>query len=70
MSTKLIGAILIIAGLLVLAYSGITFHTPGKSIDFLGMHFQTTVSHFISPTVGLIALVGGILLVVFRPGRV
>jgi len=70
MSTKLIGSILIIAGLLVLAYSGITFHTPGKSIDFLGMHFQTTVSHFISPTVGLIALVGGILLVVFRPGRV
>jgi len=70
MSTKLIGSILIIAGLLVLAYSCITFHTPGKSIYFLGMHFQTAVSHFISPTVGLIALVGGILLVVFRPGRV
>jgi hypothetical protein len=70
MSTKTIGFILIIAGLIVLAYSGITFHTPGKPVDFLGMHFETTVSHFISPAVGAIALVGGILLVVFKPGRV
>ena len=70
MNTKTIGFILIIAGLIVLAYSGITFHTPGKPIDFLGMHFETTVSHFISPAVGVIALVGGILLVVFKPGRV
>jgi hypothetical protein len=70
MNTKTIGFILIIAGLIVLAYSGITFHTPGKPIDFLGMHFETTVTHFISPAVGVIALVGGILLVVFKPGRV
>jgi hypothetical protein len=70
MNTKTIGFILIIAGLIVLAYSGITFHTPGKPIDFLGMHFETSVSHFISPAVGAIALVGGILLVVFKPGRV
>jgi hypothetical protein len=70
MNTKTIGFILIIAGLIVLAYSGITFHTPGKPIDFLGMHFETSVSHFISPAVGAIALVSGILLVVFKPGRV
>ena len=69
MNTKTIGFILIIAGLVVLAYSGITFHTPGKPIDFLGMHFETTVSHFISPAVGAIALVGGILLLVLKPGR-
>ena len=70
MNTKTIGFILIIAGLIVLAYSGITFHTPGKPIDFLGIHLETTVSHFISPAVGVIALIGGILLVVFKPGRV
>jgi hypothetical protein len=70
MNTKTIGFILIIAGLVVLAYSGITFHTPGKPVDFLGMHFETTVTHFISPAVGGIALVAGILLVVFKPGRV
>lgn len=69
MNTKTIGFILIIAGLVVLAYSGITFHTPGKPIDFLGMHFETTVTHFISPAVGAIALVGGIVLLVLKPGR-
>ena len=69
MNTKIIGFILIIAGLVVLAYSGITFHTPGKPIDFLGMHFETTVTHFISPAVGAIALVGGIVLLVLKPGR-
>ena len=70
MNTKTIGIILIVAGLVVLAYSGITFHTPGKPVDFLGMHFETSVSHFISPAVGAIALVVGILLAVFKPGRV
>jgi len=70
MNKKTIGLVLIIAGLVVLAYSGITFKTPGKPVDFLGMHFETTVSHFISPTVGAIALVGGILLLVIKPGRV
>ena len=70
MNKTTIGLILIVAGLVVLAYSGITFHTPGKPIDFLGMHFETTVSHFISPAIGAIALVGGILLLVIKPGRV
>jgi hypothetical protein len=70
MNTKIIAVILVVLGLVVLAYSGITFHTPGKPIDFLGMHFETTVSHFISPAVGAVALVGGILLLLFKPGRV
>jgi hypothetical protein len=70
MNSKIIAVILVVLGLVVLAYSGITFHTPGKPIDFLGMHFETTVTHFISPTVGVIALVGGIVLLVFKPGRV
>ena len=70
MNTKtIIAVLLIVTGLVVLAYSGITFHTPGKPINFLGMHFETTVSHFISPAVGAIALVGGILLLVIKPGR-
>ena len=66
---KTIGLILIAAGIVILAYSGITFKTPGKPIDFLGMHFETTVTHFISPAVGAIALVGGIVLLVLKPGR-
>jgi len=67
---RIIALILIVGGIVVLAYSGITFKTPGKPVDFLGMHFETTVSHFISPAVGAIALVGGILLLFIKPGRV
>jgi hypothetical protein len=57
MNLKAIGVILVILGVVVLAYSGITFKTPGHPVDFLGMHFETTVSHFISPAVGVLLLV-------------
>ena len=71
MNTKTIIAVILIAlGVVVLAYSGITFKTPGKPVEFLGMHFETTVSHFISPAVGAIALVGGIVLLLVNPKRV
>jgi hypothetical protein len=71
MNTKTIVAVLLVTlGIVVLAYSGITFSTPGKPIDFLGMHFETTVSHFISPVVGALALVGGIMLLLVNPKRV
>ena len=51
MNTKTIVAVLLITlGVVVLAYSGITFTTPGKPVDFLGMHFETTDSHFIPPS--------------------
>jgi len=69
MNSKTIAAILITLGLVVLAYSGITFTTPGKSVDFLGMHFETTHSHFIPPVFGAITLVGGIVLLVATPKR-
>jgi len=49
--------------------TSITFTTPGKPIDFLGMHLETTVNHFIPPVVGAFALVGGILLLVVNPKR-
>jgi len=54
----------------VLAYSGITFKTPGKPIEFLGMHMETTHSHFIPPVVGALALVGGIVLLLVKPKSV
>ena len=66
---NIIAFILIALGIVVLAYSGLTFKTPGQPIDFLGMHFETTVSHFISPAVGAIALVGGIILLLLNPKR-
>ena len=71
MNTKTIIAVILIAlGIVVLAYSGITFKTPGKPVEFLGIHIETTDSHFIPPVVGALALVGGIVLLLVKPKRV
>ena len=71
MNTKTIVAVILVAlGIVVLAYSGITFTTPGKPVEFLGMHIETTHSHFIPPVVGALALVGGIVLLLVKPKRV
>ena len=68
MNTKTIVAVILVTlGIVVLAYSGITFKTPGKPIEFLGMHMETTHSHFIPPVVGALALVGGIVLLLVKP---
>lgn len=71
MNTKTIAVVILIGlGVVVLAYSGITFTTPGKPVEFLGMHIETTDSHFIPPAVGALALVGGIVLLLVKPRRV
>jgi hypothetical protein len=71
MNTKTIVAVILVTlGIVVLAYSGVHFTTPGKPVEFLGLHFETTVSHFIPPAVGVLALVGGIVLLVVNPKRV
>ena len=71
MKTKtIIAAILVTLGIVVLAYSGLTFKTPGKPIEFLGLTIKTTDSHFIPSVVGALALVGGIVLLVVKPRQV
>ena len=71
MNTKSIVAVLLSTlGIVVLAYSGITFTTPGQPVDFLGLHLETTHSHFIPPVAGALALVGGIVLLVAKPRQV
>jgi hypothetical protein len=70
MNTKTIVAVILIAlGIVVLAYSGLTFKTPGKPISFLGIHIETTDSHFIPPAIGALALVGGIVLLIVKPRK-
>jgi hypothetical protein len=70
MNTKtIIATVLIVLGVVVLAYSGISFTTPGKPVEFLGLHIQTRDSHFIPPVVGAFALVGGILLLIVKPRK-
>ncbi len=61
---------LITLGIVVLAYSGLSFKTPGEPINFLGMHIATTDSHFIPPAVGALMLAGGIVLLLVKPKSV
>ncbi len=71
MNMKTIIAVsLVVLGIVVLAYSGLSFTTPGKDIDFLGMHIATTDSHFIPPAAGALMLVGGIVLLIVKPKSV
>jgi len=69
MNSKMIAVILIALGIVVLAYSGITFKTPGKPVDVLGVHIETTNRHFIPPVAGALVLVGGIVLLLASPKR-
>ena len=69
MNSRMVAVILIALGIVVLAYSGITFKTPGKPIDALGVHIETTHSHFIPPVAGALAMVGGIVLLLVNPKR-
>jgi len=66
----IISVLLITLGIVVLAYSGLSFSTPGQTVNFLGLHIATTDSHFIPPAVGALMLVGGILLLIVKPKSV
>jgi hypothetical protein len=65
----IIAAMLIGLGVLVLAYSGITFTTPESQVEIFGLQFGTTKSHFIPPLAGAIALASGIVLLFVAPWR-
>ena len=60
---------LITLGIVVLAYSGLSFSTPGQPINILGMHIATSDNHFIPPAMGALALVGGIVLLLVKPRK-
>ncbi len=70
MNMKTIIAVsLVVLGIVVLAYSGLSFSTPGKPIEFLGLHIATSDNHFIPPAVGAVSLVIGIVLLLVKPRR-
>ena len=63
MGTRKIAAIvLVVLGIVVLAYSGIAFQTRGKPVEIGPVQIETTRNHFIPPVVGAVALIGGIAL--------
>jgi hypothetical protein len=63
----IVSLLLIALGVVVLAYSGLSFTTPGKPIEFLGLHIATTDNHFIPPAVGALMFVGGMVLLFVKP---
>jgi hypothetical protein len=67
---SIVAIILVVLGIVVLAYSGITFTTPGETIKFLGMRIETRETHFVPPIFGALSLVGGIVLLLLKPGMV
>lgn len=69
-ANTIVAALLITVGVVVLAYSGISFTTPGETLRFLGIRIETVETHFIPPFVGALALVGGIVLLLVRPRSV
>jgi hypothetical protein len=67
---SIISLLLITLGIVVLAYSGLSFTTPGKPIEFLGLHIATTDNHFVPPAAGALMLVGGLVLLFVKPRNV
>ncbi len=67
-TTKIIVAtVLILSGLGILIYPGVSFTTAGETIDFFGLRIETRVTHFISPVVGALAIVGGLVILLVKP---
>jgi uncharacterized membrane protein len=67
MKTALVaGIVLIVIGVVSLAYQGFTYHTQKRVADIGPIHATKTESHTVPlpPVLGGLALVGGIVLVV------
>jgi dipeptide/tripeptide permease len=64
MNSRMLAVILIALGIVVLAYSGISFRTRGQPVELGPLHVETTQRHFIPPVAGAIALVAGLVLLV------
>ena len=65
MNTKTIGIILIVLGIIMIAYTGFSYITTERVVDLGPIQVNREVSHPVqwSPIIGAILLVGGIILV-------
>ncbi len=66
MRTKYIGVVLIIIGIMMMAYTGFTYFTTKKVVDIGSVQINHEESHPVrwSPYVGGILLAGGLLMVI------
>ena len=51
---------LVALGVVLLAFSGLFFSTPGQPVNFPGMHFEATEIRVIAPVVGVLLVVSGV----------
>jgi hypothetical protein len=67
MKTKSLGILLVVAGLLMMIYTGFKYVTTEKVVDIGAVHINREQDHFVhwSPIVGTILLVGGISILAF-----
>ena len=67
-TTLIIGILLIIVGVVSLAYQGITYTTREKSVDLGPLQITTENTHTIPlpPILGALALIGGVILLVAK----
>jgi len=67
MQTKTVGIVLIVIGIILIAYTGFNFVTTEKVVDVGPINISKDKNHFVqwSPIVGVALLVGGIVITVF-----
>lgn len=65
MKTKTLGIVVAILGILMIIYTGFSYMTTEKVVDFGPMQMSVEESHPVqwSPIIGVILLVGGIVIV-------
>jgi uncharacterized membrane protein YidH (DUF202 family) len=66
MKTKTVGIVLVIIGIIMIAYTGLNFVTTEKVVDLGPIQINKEKNHPVqwSPIIGAILLVGGIVIVV------
>jgi len=67
MQTKTVGIVLIVIGIILIAYTGFNFVTTEKVVDIGPINISQDKNHFVqwSPIVGVVLLVGGIVITLF-----
>ncbi|HUB77957.1 MAG TPA: hypothetical protein VMB03_04125 [Bryobacteraceae bacterium] len=67
--SRVVGIILIVLGLVGLAWGGFTYTTRKKVLDVGPIHASRDKTHTVAipPIAGAVALVGGVVLVLVRP---
>ncbi|MEY3422928.1 MAG: hypothetical protein RIR48_3257 [Bacteroidota bacterium] len=68
MNSKTIGIILVVAGILMIIYTGFHFVTTEKLVDIGPIEINKDKNHFVqwSPILGIVLLGGGLLLTFFK----